>query len=100
MLLVDRLQERFDEAREKRSAAGHARPADPAHARLRRHARVGHRPTAAADFPGRLAGQPGLALSGALPPRAAGVDRLLVGRLREQPASKILRVDAIGPEAT
>ena len=41
----------------------------------------------------RAAGQPGLALPGAPPARAAGLDRVGVGRLREQPAGEVLRAD-------
>ena len=36
---------------------------------------------------------------GAVPPRAAGLDRIVVGRLREQPAREVLRADAVGPQA-
>ena len=48
---------------------------------------------------GRAAGQPGIALPGALPPRAAGLDRIVVGRFGEQPAREVLRVDPVGPQA-
>src|SRR5678815_662641 len=86
------------EASQERPAAGHPRPADPPHPGVGRHARLGHLATAAADFPGCPAGEPGLALSRALSPRATGLDRIVVGRLGEQPACEVLRADAVGPE--
>ena len=78
----------------ERPAPGHARPAHPPHAGVRRHARLGHLPAPAAVVTGRPAGQSGVALPGALPARAARVDRVGVGRFREQPAGQVLPADA------
>src|ERR1035437_2415800 len=94
MVVVERLQERPDRAHyedtEERSPARHARSVDPAHALVGRPARLGHRAAAPADFAGCAPGQSGLALPGAPSAGATGGDRVVVGRLRTQPAREVL----------
>ena len=64
------------------------------------HARLGDLGAHPADLPGRPAGQPGLALPGAPPPRAPGLDRSRVGRLGAGPAGEVLPTHAIRTPAT
>ena len=90
-----------EEPRERpdRPPARHARPADHADDRTRADARLGDRPAHPADFR-RLAARPaGLALSGAAPPRAPGLDHRRVGRVRQQPPRPLLFADQGRPEA-
>ena len=57
---------------------------------------AGASPSASSRSPTTCSGQPGLALPGALPARGAGLDRVGMGRLREQPAREVLPADARG----
>src|SRR5262245_34242693 len=83
-----------------RSPAGHARHADPESGVARAAARMGHCAAHPAVLAGRSAGESGVALSGAAPAGAPRLDRLGVGRLRQQPALEVLPVDARRPHRT
>src|SRR5579864_4003494 len=81
-----------------RSAPGHPRSPDLAYARLGRHAWLGDLAAPPADFPGRAPGEPGVAVSRALSPRATRLGRIVVGRLGKQPARQVLPSDACGAQ--
>src|SRR3954467_4578473 len=82
-----------------RSAARHARPPDPQDSRDRPQSRMGHRQPPPADFPRGPLRQPGIAVSGAAPPRAARTHCVGNGAIGEQPARQGLHAHQSGAAA-
>src|SRR5262249_36647735 len=59
-----------------------------------------HPPPHSADLARRVADSAGVALSRALSPRASGLDRVGLGRVREQAESQVLSLDGIRPSSS
>src|SRR5678815_2883687 len=71
----------------------------PQGALARAHARLGHLAAHPADLARRPADQPGLALPGTPPARAARVDRIQLGDVGEQPPREVLPTHVARKEA-
>src|SRR5215207_1806212 len=93
MILLDNLGGGHAQAG-RETSPGHARHAHPEGALAGRAPRLRRGAAHHADVGRRAAGRGGLALPRPLPHRAAGLDHLRVGRLREQPARQVLPADA------
>src|SRR5262249_9922466 len=89
MLLVVYLEEPYVQT-EIGPVTGDARPAHSQDAGSRADARLGDHAENPADIRRRTAGQPGIALSGAIAIGTAGMDRIRVGRVGEQPSGEVL----------
>src|SRR5215470_1822675 len=78
------------------TAARHTRYADPEGPLARAAARLRRRPAHHADVRRRATCGRGLALPGALPDRAAGVDHRRMGRVGEQSSGKFYKLTRAG----
>src|SRR5262249_57242684 len=89
MLLVAYLEEPYVQT-EIGPVTGDARPAHSQDAGSRADARLGDHAENPADIRRRTAGQPGIALYGAVPLGTAGIDRIRARRVGDQPSAEVL----------